>query len=71
MNEILVVEFTAPYQVVPRRDLLHRLGLALLEVVPGKVILIKVATQADACWGLRVRELVRRLGQEVAAVRLE
>jgi hypothetical protein len=71
MNEVFVIEFAASGQVVPRRELLQRLGLALLEVVPGKVTLINVATPADACWGLRVRELVRRLGQEVAAVRLE
>jgi hypothetical protein len=43
----------------------------LLQAVRLHRDLARLATQADAHWGLRVRELTRRLGEKVAAVRLE
>jgi hypothetical protein len=71
MHETFVIEFATPAQVVPSRALLLPLGLALLEARPGRVTLANIATPADAHWGLRARELARRLRQGTLAVRLE
>jgi hypothetical protein len=71
MNECFIIEFVKPGQVVPPRELLHRLGLATLEILPGRLVLINLGQLADPHWALRARELTRRLGQGVAAVRLE
>ena len=47
------------------------LELALLERQPGHLTLINTGVPGDVHWGLRTRELTRRLGQEVEEVRLE